>query len=100
MISERQLLWWYRHYNRCCFGGRLPKFALISFHGDKHESAHSFPSMILPVIRINRRLRAFPWAAHVALLHEMAHFKAMGHGRDFQREIDKLYRKGAYEGLL
>jgi SprT-like family protein len=62
-------------------------------------------------IKINDGLRNFPVLTSIVLLHEMAHadldlrgYKGYqsdgGHGMVYQAELDRLYKAGAYDGLL
>jgi|ERR1700733_3350232 len=80
------------------FGGNLPRT-------DGHFNA------VKNQIRIDRKLRNFHSLSTIVLLHEMAHVSMMiqgyrgypeegGHGSLFQVELDRLYKAGAYDGLL
>ena len=51
-------------------------------------------------------MRHLYFAVHITLLHEMAHVYLelergyVGHGKPFQREIDRLYALGAFRKLI
>lgn len=62
-------------------------------------------------IEIKKNLNSHPDLVMIVLLHEMVHAYLgavghvgyshdKGHGGRFHVEIDKLFQKGAYEGLL
>jgi predicted SprT family Zn-dependent metalloprotease len=68
-------------------------------------------SMITQRITIDSRLQNSQSLTRLVLLHEMAHAYMTlhgyrgyredgGHGMLFQVELDRLYRAGAYDGLL
>ncbi len=56
-------------------------------------------------IRINKELKSHFRCALIVLLHEMAHLYLhtkgrTGHGKNFQKEITRLFLAGAYKGQL
>lgn len=90
-------------YNVLYFGGQLPTDTIViwsrtlrptvcgEFDGDN-------------TIRINAGLRLFRPCWKTTLLHEMAHLatldEAEEHGPRWNREMKRLLRIGAFEGLL
>jgi uncharacterized membrane protein YcjF (UPF0283 family) len=115
MLSERDLLRWYRTYNDRYFRGALPEevdilwapvvdgYAEVDFHRDKHshsrlhrQEAGEFVILISPSIAA--------WTAQWrwALLHEMAHvglWPYQRHGPRFQAEMLRLAQAGAFRNI-
>lgn len=101
-VTNADLRWTYRKYNRRYFGGRLPavdiRFAdiddgclgiCIVFAGT-HE------------IRIARPIRSWGKVVKCTVLHEMCHValpKRVEHGPRFEREMQRLAAAGAFKGL-
>ena len=111
----------YDLYNRLYFGGRLPPLTACEFKNlgrylghtgrfrqkNRRSKNDTFGIFISKELQVSRRL----WAG--TMLHEMVHadletasdgyvgYKTdEGHGTRFQGEICRLWRQGAYDGLL
>lgn len=96
------LRWWYGRYNRLYFGGKLPR-CRIGLMTSLEDCAEVYANQSPPVMNLNRRILWSARQVQVALLHEMTHLKIrdeLGHGRRFVRELHRLMRAGAYDGLL
>jgi len=99
-------------YNELYYNGSLPSNIKVRFgKPSKNHDAHWDP--INREIVINEDLRDHDKVTLICLHHEMAHVKLdtdryVGgatvedphHGMRFQAEINRLYRMGAYDGLL
>ena len=96
-ISLKRL---YNTYNRKYFDNRLPQDTQImwapmdSAHGKCWQDEH--------IIHLDPPLQANVRFARIILLHEMCHLACpeSHHGKDFHREIARLFAAGAYKGLL
>jgi hypothetical protein len=92
----------YAEYNKKYFEGTLPKIP-VGFKRIKDNAYTLFIGNDPAAIVLNRYLLKSGRLARIVLLHEMAHVKAgadAGEGPSFQKEIHRLYQKGAYKGLL
>ena len=93
----------YARYNRLYFGGKLPKIGLkfgkVYPAGLGETIFNNGPEMIV----LDRSIRKFGRITRIVLLHEMAHASLpvdVLHGPKHQRALAKLFRQGAYKGLL
>ena len=123
MRSNKRLLSWFRSFNRRYFKGRLvepviyfdnignyegnpvcgqltsPGYRVYRVVGKKWKCIEGRPE-----IRISTKLQP-PWLwfqAKLTLLHEMAHLalpNKIEHGSVFQKEMVRLAKAGAFEGL-
>lgn len=110
--SDRWLKNSYSIYNEKYFDGVLSPSIKVYFGATaNNHDAHWEPST--REIVVNKSLRTHDSLALICLLHEMCHSKMdlegyVGgtttddphHGMRYQAELDRLYRVGAYDGLL
>lgn len=98
-MTNADLGWWYRRYNKKYFGGKLPAATTVfsklgGWLGEcYHESAEIF---------INKDLRKWPRECKFTLLHEMAHLNLgwrVNHGPKFESEMLRLAKAGAFKGV-
>jgi len=110
------LEFWFRIYNKRYFGGRLPN-CKVTWCSPKKKVLGHFWSKDQPVpgtkefvdrfyfIEISRRLKFSSKLWAFTLLHEMVHLKLRDtegksdHGHKFQREMKRLMKLGAFNGL-
>lgn len=90
----------YRLYNRKYFGNRLPKTPDVDLRwADIPEMGYEQGGEI--VLNKRYRHRASVWK--FTLLHEMVHLSQPkvkhDHGKEFQKEMLRLARAGAFKGL-
>lgn len=103
----------YRRANRAYFGGKLPSKTIIQWDPELHRREKCigimeyFPGRIIEISLDPWLKRSWSIVA-MTLLHEMAHIKLLmadpygsrvGHGPKFQREMRRLSRVGAFDGL-
>jgi|ERR1700683_326898 len=118
MDWNKELRYWFHRYNRLYFYNNLPVvdicYALPTQMGDDGpykgeelmgEFAPGQDYLCRPChsIKINWDTRRFATSVRQTILHEMVHSKVhpvRGHGEIFKREIRRLIKAGAYEGLL
>lgn len=95
----------YVKYNKTYFGNKLPECAVkwgdITWYGTYKDGADAAP--LDHLIEIARWSQNLPEIAAMTLLHEMAHVKLRnrthGHGILFQKEMQRLAKLGAFNGL-
>lgn len=101
MQSDRQLLLWYRKYNKLYFGGELPENTIVHWEPTSANNAETCPVyevadncfkiLIDPAISGQHKF----WK--MILLHEMCHIAIWRkhpkheHGKAFQDEKDRVY---------
>lgn len=102
----------FRRYNKKYFGGKLPRYNV--HYSRETQGVSGDEDTRRKVIRINWGLRDFEFESRTALLHEMIHAKlevdgaytsyhkrtGNWHGPKFEKEIKRLFKKGAYKGIL
>ena len=93
--------------NKRYFHSRLPLVAL-AWHTNTGKwrdmnGRTEFHGGVPILIFLNERLRDTPKLAQLILLHEMVHvylpYKTKHHGKEFQREMKRLAREGAFDDL-
>lgn len=94
----------FQEYNKKYFDGKL-KISGIVFKKlkDGSHGATVFLPGADPAILISVKLRNSGRLVRIVLLHEMTHCMDthdIGHGPKFQKRIKRLFRLGAYDGLL
>ena len=105
-MNNKQLKKIFNKFNERFFAGRIPNL-VVKFSDIKLDGLYRYTGQIL----INRGLTKHPALVMIILLHEMAHANLkelgyIGHEEDgghhtiFFAELDRLYKVGAYEGLL
>jgi hypothetical protein len=106
-VTNGQLRWWYRRLNRAYWGGRLPTPGQILFRRKMRGEGHTVflnlgREQIVAEVALSHRMQRIPSLCGIALLHEMAHVAKprAGEGPEHKREIARLFRAGAYHGLL
>ena len=106
--SDAQLRWWYSRYNRAYFRGRLGMPYRIRFGNasDGNIAETTFlgigkTSEVVEIL-ISRRVQWSLRLSLAALLHEMIHVARprAEHGEGFARERRRLFREGAFDGLI
>lgn len=120
---EKELYKIYDEYERKYFRGRMPKRVMVVFGIGCAESRDgtrllgyvaSYNSLWGRNVQKNAEYKiTIDWETRhimdqvrITLLHEMVHIvvndnnKCYGHGPKFKREIRRLMRAGAYDGLL
>lgn len=98
-MTNKELQRWYRLYNNKYFSGKLPpakvKFAKMEWMGETY--------CVLGEIYINKALKRWPsGGVRFTLLHEMVHLSLppiVMHGPRFQKEMLRLAKAGAFEGV-
>ena len=110
-LSEKELRDMFLAFNRDFFNHKINvRGTIVQWGTLKRDDAYGTSSW-KHVISINKKLRNMPVFAAQTLLHEMAHMVLIqagyigygcdgGHSILFYAEIDRLYKIGAYEGLL
>lgn len=109
-LTNKQLKTAFLNLNDRFFDGKISELTIVKF-GDIKEDGLFQSDTQFGCIQINKRLKAHPDFVTLVLLHEMVHAYLAaighlgyemdkGHGSRFHVEIDRLYQKGAYEGLL
>jgi len=93
----------YLDYNDRYWAGKLPDDLMVKWAYGIDAMGDSDPE----IIRINALLRRWECAWRATLLHECAHIavdltgpELKDHGPKFKREIRRLLRAGAFDGLL
>ena len=104
-----QLKRWYRNFNKRFFNGSLTDDVEL-FYGncvrDMHWYAYTsdFDDKEGFEICIDKQFENDETFAKILLLHEMIHIKTWKarkcHGEEFEKEIIRLVKIGAYKGLL
>jgi hypothetical protein len=93
----------YNRFNRLYFGGKLPSDIDIRWHRYTKESKICGESDS-EVIWVNEAHKAWPKVWQITLLHEMAHVATVNerahHGVKWVKEMRRLMREGAFDGLL
>ena len=102
----------YDIFNDKYYDNKLPEDIKV-FYGTPVDSDDAHWDPVKREIVVNKDLRTHDSLALICLLHEMAHVKMdeecyIGgttlkdphHGMRYQAEIDRLYKVGAYDGLL
>lgn len=102
-MTNYDLRYWYKEFNRRFFSGKLPKSVSVGYRklprtlmGRAHFVGPSFrPTKI----SVSERMKIYDKISIIILLHEMAHISIGGkykHGKTFWKEVDRLYKAGAY----
>jgi len=104
LFSNKNLQMFFKIFNRRYFGNKIPAMH-VRFGKIKEEGLFREDGII-----VNSGLRRFPDLASLVLLHEMNHayleangYNGVmdgGHSTIFHVGIDRLYKAGAYEGIL
>jgi hypothetical protein len=108
-MTDKQLQKEFHMLNEQFFDDKLP-WINVCFGGNRPGTDGHF-DMSRNEIHLSLGLRNFPNLSIIVLLHEMAHASMArqgyrgypgdgGHGGLFQVELDRLYKAGAYDGLL
>lgn len=106
-MTNKELQRLFEEYNERFFDGRLSGVIVKFEKLRKYDGLYRFRGEIA----VHKSLRSHPELAKIVLLHEMVHADLMkggyightedtGHGTHFHVGIDRLYKVGAYEGLL
>jgi hypothetical protein len=106
----------FNHFNSVYFGGRIHPSVNVVFGNTQKEGSNGLYNYATRTITIDDQQRKLGNARHIKtdLLHEMVHAdldindgyvgdqmeKDSSHGARFQGEICRLWRIGAYDGLL
>lgn len=98
----------YAEYNGLYFGGELPTIPVKwgKVHKDHDAEFVTYEDGSLAIV-LTPGLKKFTRSAYLTVLHEMCHvklrdFKGDGgdlHGPKFQREMRRLVKLGAFNGL-
>jgi hypothetical protein len=119
LMSNQDLTKEFQKLNAQFFDNKVPGSIKVSFMKDcgyaigrKRRYVEAFYDHKSEAIFIDDKLRGFWNVVTIDLLHEMTHAKMMivdgyvgypadtGHGAQFQIEIGRLIKAGAYDGLL
>lgn len=95
----------YAKFNKLYFANKLPECVVrwgdIDWYGSLLDKEDAAP--LEYCIEIARWSQKWPEVATMTLLHEMAHMKlrkrTYGHGILFQKEMQRLAKLGAFNGL-
>jgi hypothetical protein len=95
----------YAEYNDLYFEGKLPTIPVKWGKVHKNHDAEfvTYVDGSLAIV-LTPGLKKFPRFAYIRVLHEMIHVKQRDlkgdlHGPKFQREMKRLARVGAFDGL-
>ena len=110
-MTNKDLQKHFKLLNECFFNNRLESIKVSFGEFEKDDSMDGVYDLGDRHIFLIAGLKEFPNFLTTVLLHEMAHadldlrgYRGYpsdgGHGGAFQVELDRLYRAGAYEGLL
>jgi hypothetical protein len=97
-LTNADLRWWYREYNRKYFGNKLPK-AHVKFSGIEGLGV---THVEWKEIFISKQLKRWRAIALMTLLHEMVHLSLpprFNHGPRFNKEMLRLAKAGAFRGI-
>ncbi len=101
-MTNRDLRYAYKYYNRKFFGGVLPPATVKFRRMPKRHCSLGVTYKEDREININWELRNWMTIAHSTLLHEMVHMflpARYTHGPIFQRAMLHLATQGAFEKL-
>lgn len=91
----------YRKFRRKYFGARLPKVSEVDLRWEANIPEVGYEHGGEIVLNVRYRHRASVWK--LTLLHEMVHLSLPNvkedHGKEFQKEMLRLARAGAFKGL-
>lgn len=103
VLSDRQLIRWYREYNSKWFSAELPDEIDILYAPVEGCFADVTPCRAQEfILRIDPRFAHDSATVRMTLLHEMVHIKVQPyrwHGVRFQEEMQRLANAGAFKGL-
>jgi hypothetical protein len=95
---------WYLAFNDEYFGGALPKNALVEYGDARGAIAYTTKDEGRFHVVLEKKFTLAPNVAHSVLLHESCHILSWSefdeHGHRWHDCMDRLYQKGAFEGLL
>lgn len=106
-MKDRELVEWYKKYNRRYFGGKLPPVPLavfVRFSKIGEDSlGHSIWSLDRwQMIEISHDIQDWDRVVRKTLLHEMVHLSLpmrVEHGPKFQKAMLRLAKLGAFKEL-
>jgi hypothetical protein len=100
LVTNSELLWWYKKYNRKYFGGKLPaikikfsKLAVNTLAEVWYEERE---------IYISNWIKTSDLLVRMNILHEMVHLSlpvGCHHGPKFEKEMLRLAKAGAFRGI-
>lgn len=112
-VTNRILQEMFENFNRGFFNSviNIPKKNVQFGTNRKLENGYGFTNRETNEIFINEEIQFIKSFVTIVLLHEMAHLALYqngyvgyelhaGHHARFYAELDRLYKAGAYEGLL
>ena len=110
MLSNKDLKLAFLVMNEKFFGCRIPEKSVVEFKKIKEDGICQYNGGHIQ-IRISEDFKKHGDAGMVVLLHEMVHADLKlsgytgydhfeGHGPLFFAALDRLYRAGAYEGII
>ena len=98
---------WYDGYNEQYFSNLLPSDTVVSYGNAGGNIAITFKDSARFHIVLEQRYNLAPNQAHESLLHEECHIETWsahdsldGHGVAWRGCMDRLYKAGAFDGLL
>lgn len=92
----------YNRLNRLYFKGALPALEIVwEPCGDAMGLTHTYDGDAHR-LTFDPALRGYNRIIKLIMLHEMIHvqYPRIGHGARFKAELQRLWKLGAYEGLL
>lgn len=96
----------YNRFNLLYFDGALPDIPVLwEPTGDSVALSHrvySEDGIEVERLTFDPALKGYTRIVKTYMLHEQIHVKypTIGHGKRFKAEVDRLWKLGAYEGLL
>lgn len=99
-MTNAELRYWYRRYNKKYFGGKLDARVCFSKEVCKKFIGHA--DWYDRVITISKEIKRLDCVIKGTLLHEMAHIKLpvkVNHGPRFEKEMLRLAKAGAFRGV-
>ena len=114
-MTNKRLKFWFNFYNRKYFGERLPKGTVVSWSSAirKHEIERthihgktkcSESGCRQSFIRLHSDMQKMQAVALMTMLHAMVHLDGYmdgpdDHGPRFQRQMQRLAKRGAFRDL-
>jgi hypothetical protein len=104
-FNHKDLRRWWNLFNKKYYDGKLPKVTIRYEHVDGHCACVEYfnePDEEKRVVRIDTLYALDSNVTKVSMLHEANHVftGSIYHGKVFYDEEARLYRLGAFKGLL
>lgn len=106
-MTRKKAQWLFHYYNHKYFGGKLPKYKVVFAKDLLPRNLIAECNNRRRIIRIATDIKKLACVVRATLLHEMVHAKQgykdrrgdkVWHGPQFQKEMLKLAKMGAFKG--